>query len=176
MSIRALIIELAQRQPGDEELYDACAMLGRLVARQGGSPTLAASTIDHAHEALGAVQATWLVGARAAVCEGFSAGLVELAAVRAQGAWEFPHCAIALGAASVAIAAGHPSDDRELLEGWAARAARSAALLGIRRAFLSGREAPRRAMGEALSVAGIEVRDGSSFEPTTGAGYEGSRT
>jgi hypothetical protein len=163
-SIRALIIELARREPADDDLYDACACLGRLVARQHGSPTLASVAIDHAREALGeCVEAAWLVGARAAACEGFFGELVEMARADALGAWEFPRCAVTVAVNEIAIAAGHPADERDVLEAWAARAAKSAALLGVRRAFLSGRDGPRRAMMEALGVAGIEVVDAAPF-------------
>jgi hypothetical protein len=176
-SIRALIIELAKREPADDDLYDACACLGRLVARQHGSPTLASVAIDHAREALGgSVEAAWLVGARAAACEGFSGELAEMERAEALRAWEFPRCAVTVTASEIAIAAGHPADEREVLEAWAARAAKAAALLGVRRAFVSGRDAPRRAMVEALDVAGIEVVDAAPFEGWHRPGYDGSRT
>jgi|HubBroStandDraft_1064217.scaffolds.fasta_scaffold05843_3 hypothetical protein len=168
-SIRALIVELARRDPIDDDLYDACASLGRLVARQHGSPTLASATIDHACAALGASAAPWRVGARAAVCEGFSAALRETIRAETLTAWEFPRCAVALEDASIAIAAGHPGAEREVLEAWAARAATSAALRGIRRAFVGGPERSRRAMAEALSVAGIEVVDCAFLEPSKDA-------
>jgi hypothetical protein len=156
-SIRTLIVDLALRDPADDELYDACASLGRAIAHQKGSPTLASGTIDHASEALDAVRAEWLAGARAAVCEGFSTTLVEMARTQGLKAWEFPHCTVPLGSDAIAIAAGHPADEREVLDAWAARAAKSAALLGVRRAVVSGPRAPRLSMTEALTVAGIEV-------------------
>jgi hypothetical protein len=176
-SIRALIIELAKREPVDDDLYDACACLGRLVARQRGSATLASVAIDHAREALGGVvEAAWIVGARAAACEGFSGELVEMERADALGAWEFPRCAVRVAASDIAIAAGHPADERDVLEAWAARAAKAAALLGVRRAFVSGRDGPRRALAEALSVAGIEVVDAAPLERSAGPRYDGSRT
>lgn len=163
-SIRALIVELALHEPADDDLYDACACLGRLIARQHGTPTLASVAIDHARQALGgSVRGEWLVGARAAVSEGFSAALVEIAREETLRAWDFPGCAVPIAPGEVAIAAGHPADERDLLEPWAAHTAKSVALLGIRRAFVSGRPAPRRAMGEALAVAGIDVVDCPSF-------------
>jgi hypothetical protein len=163
-SIRALIVDLAGRDPVDDDLYDACASLGRLVAYQHGSPTLAAATIHHACEALGAFKAPWRVGAQAAVCEAFSAALCEMARAEALHAWEFPRCAVTVDGGTIAIAAGHPVAEREVLEAWAARAAKSAALRGVRRAFVSGPEGPRRAMANALSVAGIDVVDSPPFE------------
>lgn len=168
-SIRALIVDLARRGPADDDLYDACASLGRLVAYQHGSPTLASATIDHACDALGTFGAPWRVGARAAVCEAFSAALWEMARAEALNAWEFPRCAVTVDGDTIAIAAGHPVAEREVLEAWAARAAKSAARRGIRRALVSGPEGPRRAMTDALSVAGIDVVDCSSFERSTDA-------
>ena len=176
-SIRALNLELAKREPADDDLYDACACLGRLVARQHGSPTLASVAIDHAREALGgSVKAAWLVGARAAACEGFSGERTDMERADALSAWEFPRCAVPVAASEIAIAAGHPADERDVLEAWAARAAKSAALLGVRRAFVSGRDEPRRAMVEALGVAGIEVVDPAPSARRAGPGYDGSRT
>jgi hypothetical protein len=141
--------------------------LGRLVAHQHGSPTLASATIDHACEALGAFEAPWRVGARAVVCEAFCATLCEMARAEVLNAWEFPRCAVAVDGDTIAIAAGHPVAEREVLEAWAARAAKSASHRGIRRALVSGPEGPRRAMMYALSVAGIDVVDCSSFERST---------
>jgi hypothetical protein len=169
-SIRALIVELARRDPVDDDFYDACASLGRIVAREHGSPTLASATIDHACTALGASTAPWRGGARAAVCEGFSAALRETIHAETLSAWEFPRCVVAIDDTSIAIAAGHPVAEREVLEAWAARAAKSAAGRGIRRAFVSGPEGPRRAMAEALSVAGIDVVDCAFFERSRDAG------
>jgi hypothetical protein len=170
LSIRALIVELARREPVDDDLYDACASLGRLVARQHGSPTLASATIDHACTALGVTTATWRVGARAAVWEGFSATLRETIRAETLGAWEFPRCVVSIDDTSIAVAAGHPIAEREVLEAWAARTAKSAAIHGIRRAFVSGPEGPRRAMAEALSVAGIEVVHCAVFERQNNVG------
>jgi hypothetical protein len=129
------------------------------MAQRGGSPTLASATLDHAREALGAPAAPWLPAARAAVAEGFAAQLVEDARRDAMQAWEFPSCAVPLGEAAMAIAAGHPSDDDEVLAGWAARVAKTAALKGIRRAVVSGHEPARAALLDALGLVGIEVHE-----------------
>jgi hypothetical protein len=158
-SIRELIVDLALRQPTDDDLYDACASLGRLMARQHASPTLVSITVDHARDAFGAANAAWLTGSRAAVLEGYSAARGEMAEEQGRLAWEFPRCSVNLGEGDMAIAAGYPSDDHEVLAAWAARTAKSAALAGARRAFVSGPECPRRAMTEALCVAGIGVVD-----------------
>ncbi|HEX3343808.1 MAG TPA: hypothetical protein VHS09_04510 [Polyangiaceae bacterium] len=156
-TIRALIVDLVLAGGPEDELYDACAVLGRLVAQRGGSPTLASATLDHAADVLDARSAPWLVPGRAAVSEGFAATLVEAAQLEAMRTWEFPSCAVPLGQAALAICAGHPSDDDEVLAAWAARVANAAALAGVRRAVLSGGERASAALVDALSVVGIEV-------------------
>jgi hypothetical protein len=156
-SPRALIVERAMTEGAEDELYDACLMLGRLVAQRGGSPTFASSMLEHAAEALGTRSAHWLPAARAAVAEGFVAATVEAARNEAMQSWEFPSCVVPLGEAALAIAAGHPSDDEEVLAAWAARVAKAAALSGVRRAVVAGGERARAALIDALGLVGIEV-------------------
>ncbi|HEY6462671.1 MAG TPA: hypothetical protein VIY73_21025, partial [Polyangiaceae bacterium] len=43
--IRALIVDLVRAGGPHDELFDACAVLGRLFAQRGGSPTLASATL-----------------------------------------------------------------------------------------------------------------------------------
>ncbi|HEX8793924.1 MAG TPA: hypothetical protein VF765_23440 [Polyangiaceae bacterium] len=154
---RALIVELAIAGGPEDELYDACLMWGRMVAQRGGSPTFASSTLGHAAEALGTPSAPWLPAARAAVAEGFVAAMIEDARSEALQSWEYPSCAVPLGEAALAIAAGHPSDDEEVLGAWAARVAKAAAMSGIRRAVVAGGERARAALVDAFGVVGIEV-------------------
>lgn len=156
-NVRALVVDLVLAGGPEDELYDAAAVLGRLIAQRGGSPTLASVTLDHAADVLDARSAPWLVPARAAVAEGFAATLVEAAALEAMRTWEFPSCAVPLGQAGLAICAGHPSDDDEVLAAWAARVAKAAALAGVRRAVLSGGERASAALIDALGLVGIEV-------------------
>jgi hypothetical protein len=156
-NVRALIVDLALARGLEKELYDACAVLGRLMAQRGGSPTLASATIDHAAEVLDARSASWVVPARAAVVEGFAATVVEDAQLEALRSWEFPRCVVPLGQAGLAIAAGHPSEDEEVLGAWSARVARAAALAGVRRAIVSGGELATAALVDALALVGIEV-------------------
>jgi hypothetical protein len=157
-TVRALIADLVLTDGPADELYDACAVLGRMMAQRGGSPTLASATLDHAADALGAHNAPWVVAARAALAEGFASALIEAAQRNAMEAWEFPSCAVALGEAALAIAAGHPSDDDEVLAAWAARVAKNAALRGIRRAVVAGGERACAALVDALYLVGIEVQ------------------
>jgi hypothetical protein len=156
-ALRALIVDLVTSGGHEDELYDACAALGRLIAQRGGSPTFASATLDDAGEALEATAAAWLAPARAAVAEGFAATLAENARHDAMRAWEFPSCAVPLGEAAVAIAAGHPSDDDEEVSAWAARVAKAAALAGVRRAVVSGSERACAAVLDACGVVGIEA-------------------
>jgi hypothetical protein len=155
--LRATIAGFALAGGSDEEIYDACAALGRLIAQRGGSPTLASATIDNAGEALGVRPAAWLAPGRAAVAEAFTRAVLERAHQEALHGWEFPRCAVLLPGGVIVIAAGFPSDDPELLADWAARIAKAAALKGVRQAFVSGPDAPRAAVEDALDVVGIEV-------------------
>jgi hypothetical protein len=155
--LRAVIAGFALAGGLDEEIYDACASLGRLIAQRGGSPTLAALTVDHAGDALGVRPAAWLGPGRAAVAEGFTRALLERVQQDSLQSWAFPRCAVALPGGVVAIAAGFPSDDPELLGEWAARVAKAAALQGARQAFVAGPDAARAAVEEALDVVGIEI-------------------
>jgi hypothetical protein len=156
-ALRALVVDLVLAGGPEDELYDACAVLGRLIAQRGGSPTLASATLDHACEALDARAAPWLVPARAALAEGFAAALIEDVKREAMRAWDYPACVVPLGEAAIAVAAGHPSDDDEVLAAWAARVAKTAAAKGIRRAVVAGGESAREAVSDALALVGIEV-------------------
>ena len=157
-ALRALIVDLVISAGPEDELYDACAILGRMIAQRKGSPTLASATIDGAAQALGLTGAPWLSPARAAVAEGFAAALSEGARHEALLAWEFPSCAVPLGQSAVAIAAGHPADDDEELAAWAARVAKAAALAGVRRAVVSGSELACAAVLDACGIVGIEAQ------------------
>jgi hypothetical protein len=154
---RALIVERAIAGGPEDELYDACLMWGRLLGQRGASPTFASSSLEHAAEALGARSAPWLPAARAAVAEGFVAAMVEDARDQAMHSWEYPSCVVPLGEAALAIAAGHPSDDDEVLAAWAGRVAKAAAMSGVRRAVVAGGERARAALLDALGLVGIEV-------------------
>jgi hypothetical protein len=164
-SIRGLIVELAMADNPGDELFDACAVLGRLIGGHHGSPTLAASTIDHACTAIGAIDPPWLAPARAATIEGFARALLDREHTQARQAWEYPRCGVPIGGARLAIAASYPSDDPEMLDDWAARVARSAALDGYRSAFVEGPAAARRALVDALRLVGIGIRSSDERDP-----------
>lgn len=157
-AVRALIVDLAASGSAADELFDACAVLGRLVAQNGGSPTLAALTIDHAAAALGDPDPPWKSPARAAVLEGFASALVDSIRREANEAWEFPRCAVSVGDRTIAVAGGFPAEDDQDVAAWADRVAKAAALQGAKTAFVSGPEAVRVRLVDALNLAGIEVK------------------
>jgi hypothetical protein len=178
-SLRRVILDFAEAGGADDEIYDACAQLGRMVAARGGSPSFASGTMDRAAASLGVTAAPWLAGARAAVAEAFTATMLDHARHEALKSWEFPRCAVALHDQAIAIAAGLPSDDPELLSEWAARIAREAALQGVRRAIVSGSGAALAAVHDALEVVGVEATDAPASGRAPGApasGQAGSRT
>ncbi len=163
MALRAWIVDLALSSssgPPEDELFDACARLGRLIAERHGSPTLASFTVDHASETLGARGAPWVGAARAAVAEGFTAALVEGVRCETLKSWEFPRCTVQLRDSdgegpTIAIAANYPSEDAEAVADWAAGVAQAAALGGVRKAVVSG--TARAALVDALGIVGIKV-------------------
>jgi hypothetical protein len=163
-SLRALIAELLLTRAPNRDLFTACAMLGRLLAQRGGSPTLATSTMEGARRGLEEGEPSWLMPASAALAEGFAAARLDAATREAAAGWEYPRCAVPLGDGTVAIAAGFPGDDGEAVAAWAARVAHGAALGGARRAQVAGVEPARTALLDALSLVGIEVRSGGEGE------------
>jgi hypothetical protein len=157
-ALRSLVVDLAGGSGSEDDLFDACARLGRLLAEAGASPTLAAVTLEHGRRALGASPApAWTAPAHAALAEGYAAALAERAQRDAAAAWEYPRCRVWVAPGVAAIAAGLPDDDEEAATAWSARVARAAALDGARRAIVDGREPARSALVDALELAGIAV-------------------
>jgi hypothetical protein len=158
---RAFVVEQILAE-GHADLYDAWLILGRLLAVRGGSPTLAAGTLDGALAALppaerDGAEGTWAASARAALAEGFDAGRMEAARGEALATWDFPRCAVRVDDATTAFAAAPPDDDADAVSAWAARTALAAQRARVRRAIIDGPDAPRRALADALSLAGIEL-------------------
>lgn len=163
-AVRALIVEqLVGRVEPSRDLFNACGVLGRLLASRGASPSLATLTIDGARAALGAAEAPWIEPARAALAEGYAAAQKDMARAEATRRWEYPTCVVPLHDGIVAVAAGYPDDDEDALEAWAARVANAAVLGGARRVVLGGTLPARAALGEALKVAGVELL--RAYEP-----------
>jgi hypothetical protein len=157
---RTLVVERTSVGQGD--FFSACAVLGRLIADRGGSPTLAAVTIDGLCEAMDLFVAPWVAPARAAVAEGYAGARVEIAKRSAQAAWEFPRCVAKIADGAIAIAAGFPDDDADSIAAWASRIAHDAALAHVRRAIVDGPPAACAAVVDALSLAGIETTSGGT--------------
>jgi hypothetical protein len=155
--LRTVIARFALAGGTDEEIYDACASLGRFIAQRGGSPTLASATVDHAADALGVRPTAWIDAGRAALTEGFTRALLERVQQDALRSWDFPRCAVAITSDTIAVTAGLPSDDPEVVAEWAASVAKAAALQGVRRAIVTGPEAARVALEDALDVVGIKI-------------------
>jgi hypothetical protein len=162
---RALVVDRLRDGAADGDLFNACAVLGRLLADLGGSPTLAASTIDGARSVLPGLAERTARAARAALMEGFVAVRAEAARAAAAAQWDFPACAVPLEDAAVAIAAGFPGDDEDALASWAARVATAAARIGYRRAVVAGNERACAALVDALELAGVKVRTTSPPAP-----------
>jgi hypothetical protein len=168
-TVRALIVEHLLGRRGDadtraeRDLFHAFGVLGRLVASRGGSPSLAAITVDGGREVVeDAHDAAWILPARAALAEAYASTRRDLARAEATARWEFPNCAVPLHEGILAIAAGYPDEDEDALAAWAARVANAAVLAGTRRVVISGHAPARAALAETLNVAGIELL--SSYE------------
>ena len=154
---RTLVIECLRRAVPDRDLFHACAVLGRLVAERGGSPTLASSTMDGAAESIGTDATPWLVATRAALAEGFAAARVDMARRDASAAWDYPRCSVRIDNETIAIVAGYPEDDGEALAAWAGRVAHGVALGGARRAIVAGGDVARLALADALTLVGVKI-------------------
>jgi hypothetical protein len=162
---RTLVLDLLERAattPPMRDLFNAGARLGRLLADAGASPSLAANTIEGAARALAPeglhIDEAVLAPLRASVAEGYLAGIVEAERDAARRVWDWPACAVKLDRETVAIAAGHPTDDAEPLGDWAARVALAASRDGVKQIVVAGSEAARAELTSALSIVGIEVR------------------
>ncbi|MGO8995055.1 MAG: hypothetical protein ACLQVI_17205 [Polyangiaceae bacterium] len=162
---RALVVEIGRERRPHADLFHACAVLGRLIAESGGSPSLASSILDTAREALPDLDAETARAARGALCEGFVAARAEIALAIAAARWEFPGCVVPLESASVAIAAGYPEDDEDALAAWAARVASAVARAGYRRAIVAGGDKARAQLLDALELAGVKVTTTSPPAP-----------
>jgi hypothetical protein len=162
---RGLVVDLVRARAPHADLFHASAVLGRLLADHGGSPTLAASAIDDLRELLPELDAGTARAARAALAEGFAAARSEATRAEAAARWDFPACAVPLEDAGIAIAAGFPEDDEDALAAWAARVANAVARAGYRRAVLAGGERACAALFDALELAGVKVRTTSPPAP-----------
>jgi hypothetical protein len=157
---RALVVELFDRPARD--LYNACALLGRLLADAGASPSLAVSTIDGLARALSDTKTAYddarIGPARASVAEGYVSAVREGERESANRTWTYPACVVQLDDETTAVAAGYP-DDGDGLQEWAARVASKLSKNGARTVIVAGNDAAKRELGEALKLVGITVAD-----------------
>jgi hypothetical protein len=157
-SIRALICDEALSHGKGRDVLSALARLGRMIGERGGSPTLVASTADGLFDALKTEAGTLdHVHARVALAEGFAAALFDIARVEALATWAPPHCVVRIDENTVAIAAGFPDDDHELLAAWSARVTQWVLADKKRNAIVTGRPAAVHALVDALSLVGITL-------------------
>jgi hypothetical protein len=146
---------LVHLDPSARDFLHAAAMLGRLLASLGASPTLAAVTMDGWGRATESREST--AAARAALLEAYvserEAQTREIDTAR----WKYPNCAVRIDAETCAVAAGIPDDDDDHVLAWADSVARELARAKVRRAIVSGNERARQALEDALAVMGIRA-------------------
>jgi hypothetical protein len=182
-ALRALICEEAIARRQGREIFNAWARLGRMIGERGGSPTLMASTADGLFAALGdragdEARAIDIAHARVAIAEGFAAAVHDEARAEMLATWDPPHCIVRIDADTVAISAGFPDDDHDLLEAWAARVTQWVLSDKKRNAIVTGREAAARALIDALTLVGVTLVSPAASQaasPTSPAAAEASK-
>lgn len=157
----ALAEHVLRGDEGNDALH-AAAMLGRLLASLGASPSLAVVTIDGALRALERGGA-WVTPARAALAEAYVAAREEQAEAAIAKAWSFPACCVPLAEGTVAVAAGVPSSDHDEVVAWADGVARALARMKVRRVVVSGKGPAVLALEDALSLVGIPADRSPGF-------------
>lgn len=152
--------ETAERAFTDHDALHGWALLGRVLADAGATPTLAAQVVDALVAAMPdgtARLAAWAAPSRSALVEAFVAAQRELAEGRAVEAWRFPRCVVRLDEATAAVAASFPDDDPDAVARWADEVAAGLAKMGIRRVHADGSARARAALASALSFAGVSL-------------------
>lgn len=143
-----------ERWGDSNDFLHAAATYGAALAAAGASASLAAVTLDHLAELLGTTGAPVTI-ARAAMLEGFTRELLDVARRRLLAAWSAERCVVLLGGERAAVVCGFPSDDAEEVTAWAESVARRLARLRVRRVLTD--RPPPEALIVALDVAGIAV-------------------
>lgn len=158
----------------ERDLFSACARLGALLAEAGASPSLAAGAIDGAARALAEAGASYdpaRVGpSRASLVEGYVAAVRDAERAQAKRSWEYPACAVPLASGAVAIACGHPTEDREALAAWAARVAGRLVKEGVGEVVLAGPDVARAEVASAVELVGIRLRAAGAARATAATG------
>ncbi len=155
--------ESAERAFEDRDALHAWALLGRVLADAGASPTLAAQVVDALVET-GQTRGFdgWAASSRSALVEAFVAAQREIVEERVADSWRFPKCVVRLDEATAAVAASFPDDDADELSRWADEIAAALAKMGIRRVHSDGSPRARAALESALSAVGIDHRGPSA--------------
>jgi hypothetical protein len=158
--MRSLVIELFDA-PDARDLYSACARLGALFAEGQASPSVVASTIDAAIEAMSQcgryAREDRIAPARASLFEGYVSGVRDAMRRESRATWEAPRCVVELGHGRAAIACGYPDDDAERRSAWAAALAKTLVRSKTREVVLAGDAAAD--VASALELVGIRVSD-----------------
>jgi len=144
----------------ERDLWNACATLGRMLADEGASPSLAAGSIDNAARALGISDVTRIGPARASLLEGYVGAARDAERRGGVMTWDYPHCVVSLQDGVVAVACGRPfgdGDDSDALTAWAERVASKLSKAGVKRAVLQGNDPAKAELASALELVGIAL-------------------
>lgn len=156
---RSLVGELL-REGAERDLWNACATLGRMLADEGASPSLAAGCIDNASRALGITDLARISPARASLLEGYVAAAREAERRGGITSWDYPNCVVSLEDGVVAVACGRPvhdGDDTDALTAWAERVASKLSKAHVKRAVLQGNDTAKSELASALELVGIAL-------------------
>ena len=154
-----LIVDIAARGRAElDELYDACAMLGRVIARAAARrpSRRPRSTARRGDRAARTRRGSSRRGRRSS---SRSRRPWPRAPARGDQGWEFPSCAVPLGQAAVAIAAGLPSDDDEQNRGVGGTRGEGRRAFGREARRGLGRRAGVRRAARAFALVGVEANE-----------------
>ncbi len=156
-SARSLILERLDTK--DHDGLHGWAILGRVLADAGASPSLVAQAVDSLAAVAGAEAArdyAW-ASCRAALFESFVASQRDIADARVASSWRFPKCVVRLDDRTAAVAASFPDDDADAVARWADEVAAGLAKMGVRTIRVDGTASVRTALADALSAFGIDI-------------------
>ncbi len=157
-SAREMVLErLASAMLEDHDALHGWAVVGRVLADEGASPSLVAGVVDALVAASPRAPEGWAPAARAAIVEAFVGAEREIEGERVKDAWRFPRCVVRLDESTAAVAASYPDEDSDSLARWADEVASGLAKMGIRRVHAEGTARARAALADALSVAGVDL-------------------
>jgi hypothetical protein len=156
-SAREMVLERLESAVEDHDALHGWAVVGRVLADEGASPSLVAGVVDALVESSPLAPKGWAPAARAAIVEAFVGAEREIAGERVKDAWRFPRCVVRLDESTAAVAASFPDEDSDSLARWADEVASGLAKMGVRRVHAEGTARARAALADALSVAGVDL-------------------